>query len=459
MKRESKQHQKNEVLDLLARYPDGVSISQILDYSEDRWPRRSLQRWLAELVNENKINHTGKMRSVRYLPINQDNTKQIDLEIKNISSSADGKRVYEFVTQSICERSPASYNVEFLNSYIPNQTRYIYDHNLIKLYQLGIQDNDATISSQVAHELFNRLYIDLAYNSTRLEERNYSLLDTVLLVEASLVGNVQASFEAQIILNHKQAISFIFDNLNEVQLNVETLISIHALLTNNLLGNTKQCGTLRELPSWITGSTFKPLEIPHMILEQLELLLSKASLIEEPFEQAFFLMVHLPYLQPFVDTNKRLSRLISNIPLLKNHLCPISFVDVPTKLYQLAILGVLELRDWSLLLDIFMYGYMRSATQYSNMTRNLTTGPDLLKMKYRIEIKDILTHVVTHQMNKKKTIQYVHQWANKHIEKNELERFIYIIESELLALHPGNLVIYRLPQDKFQNWQKAFYNK
>ena len=39
-----------------------------------------------------------------------------------------------------------------------------------------------------------------------------------------------------------------------------------------------------------------------------------AAAIADPFEQAFFVMLHLAYLQPFEDVNKRVSRLATNIP-------------------------------------------------------------------------------------------------------------------------------------------------
>jgi Fic family protein len=40
--------------------------------------------------------------------------------------------------------------------------------------------------------------------------------------------------------------------------------------------------------------------------------LEKASQIQNPFEQAFFVLVQLPYHQPFDDVNKRVSRLAAN---------------------------------------------------------------------------------------------------------------------------------------------------
>ena len=44
-------------------------------------------------------------------------------------------------------------------------------------------------------------------------------------------------------------------------------------------------------------------------------------------------MVHLPYLQPFEDVNKRVSRLAANIPFIRHNLCPLSFIDVPQQAY------------------------------------------------------------------------------------------------------------------------------
>jgi hypothetical protein len=58
-----------------------------------------------------------------------------------------------------------------------------------------------------------------------------------------------------------------------------------------------------------------------------------AAEIDDPFEQAFFLMVHLPYLQPFEDVNKRTSRLAANIPLIRRNLCPLYFIDVSQQAY------------------------------------------------------------------------------------------------------------------------------
>jgi hypothetical protein len=61
----------------------------------------------------------------------------------------------------------------------------------------------------------------------------------------------------------------------------------------------------------------QPPAIPQLTEEEFTQLIKKGAAIRDPFEQSLFLMVHLPYLQPFVDVNIRASRLPANIPLIR----------------------------------------------------------------------------------------------------------------------------------------------
>ena len=118
---------------------------------------------------------------------------------------------------------------------------------------------------------------------------------------------------------------------------------------------------MRHIAVGIEKSTFHPLEVPQIIEECFNQLLATAAAIEDPFEQAFFAMVQLPYLQPFDDVNKRVSRIAANIPFIKRNLSPLSFTDVPRSTYTDAILGVHELNKVDLLKDVFIWAYERSA--------------------------------------------------------------------------------------------------
>ncbi len=101
------------------------------------------------------------------------------------------------------------------------------------------------------------------------------------------------------------------------------------ILAQNLLPDPSAPGRLRRMGVGIGKSTFHPLELPQLIEECFNQLLDTAAAIQDPFEQALFAMVQLPYLQPFDDVNKRVSRLSANIPFIKRNLSPLSFIDVP----------------------------------------------------------------------------------------------------------------------------------
>ena len=60
---------------------------------------------------------------------------------------------------------------------------------------------------------------------------------------------------------------------------------------------------IRQHAADIGKSVYRPLSAPRQIDEALDVLLDRLKQITEPFEQSFFVMVHLPYLQPFADIN------------------------------------------------------------------------------------------------------------------------------------------------------------
>ena len=111
------------------------------------------------------------------------------------------------------------------------------------------------------------------------------------------------------ILNHKDAIEFLVDDAGRIGFDRHTILSLHALLADNLLADSRAAGRLRHIAVGIDGSVFHPLETPALIEECFDQILATVAAIGDPFEQAFFVMVQLPYLQPFDDVNKRVSRL------------------------------------------------------------------------------------------------------------------------------------------------------
>jgi Zn-finger in ubiquitin-hydrolases and other protein len=81
-----------------------------------------------------------------------------------------------------------------------------------------------------------------------------------------------------------------------------------------------------------------------------------AAAIADPFEQAFFALGHLAYLQGFEDVNRRVSRLAASISLIRGNLCTLFFVDVADRAYIDGVLGVCELNRIELLRDVLVMG-------------------------------------------------------------------------------------------------------
>lgn len=279
----------------------------------------------------------------------------------------------------------------------------------------------------------------------------YSLLDTERLIEKGETDNTKSAVEAQMILNHKDAIEFMVEAAPEIGFNNYTIRNLHAMLANNLLSDPEAPGRLRIIPIGITGSVFTPLAIPQLISEFFDLILTKASEINNPFEQSFFTMVHLPYLQPFDDVNKRVSRLSANIPFIKNNYSPLSFTDVPDDIYMQGILGVYELNDITLLKDVFMWGYERSTARYAVVRQSLGE-PNPFRLKYRNEIRESINSIISGTMTSKMAADYIKTRANK-LPAEDRDPFTKALETELLALHDGNFARYRVSPDEFKRWR------
>ena len=275
-------------------------------------------------------------------------------------------------------------------------------------------------------------------------------LDTQNLIEFGMFAEGKDHLEAQMILNHKAAIEMLVENVDEIGFNAYTFCNLHALLSENLLADPGASGRVRTIPVDITGTVYQPLAIPQQIDEFFRRILDKADAITDPFEQAFFIMVHIPYLQPFEDVNKRVSRLGANISLIRSNLAPLSFVDVPERSYVEATLGVYELNRVELLADVFAWAYERSCQRYT-VLRDALPEPDPLRLRYRNELRDVVAAIVrSSQPVEPKAIQ---ERAAALVAADDLPAFVAMAANELHHLHEGNVVRYGLRLSEFRNWK------
>jgi Fic family protein len=296
----------------------------------------------------------------------------------------------------------------------------------------------------------NRLLIDLSWASSRLEGNTYTRLDTEQLIEFGQAAAGKDALETQMILNHKAAIEYLVHEADRVGVKTETILALHALLSDGLLEDPQAGGRVRSRAVAIGGSVYLPIALPQRLEEMFGIVLDMAAEIHDPFEQAFFLMVHLPYLQPFEDVNKRVSRLAANIPLIRFNLCPLSFIDLPEQAYIYAMIGVYELNRIELLRDVFVWAYERSCQQYLAVRQQLIP-PDTFRLRYRAELTETVRAIVRSGQSVSEAA--IRSTMPKSIAAEDQVKFLALVLEEFKGLHEGNAIRFGLRPLEFAAWK------
>lgn len=439
-----------QVLAQVANSPDGLGIEALSRLLGDQISRRSLQRRLSELVATRRLVSEKKGRSTRYLL--RPSAGEVKREESTVALSPSGVEVSRKVWRPFAERTPVGYNREFLDKYRPNQSSYLTPETIAHLNRMGRTPDSEKPAGTYARHILDRLLVDLSWASSQLEGNTYSLLDTKRLIEHGQAAEGKDAAETQMILNHKAAIEFLVDSADDLAFNRQTVLNLHALLSDNLLPDPDASGRLRRIAVGINDSVYHPLEVPQLIEECFQQVLDTAAAIREPFEQAFFAMVQLPYLQPFEDVNKRVSRLAANIPLVHHNLCPLSFVDVSERAYIAGLLGVYELNRVELLRDVFVWAYERSCQRYAAISQSLGQ-PDRFRLSFRNELTEVVSEIVRSLV--RPTVELVTKAAANRVPAEHLDDFVRMAVKELDNLHEGNYARFRLRPSEYQAWRES----
>lgn len=450
----------------LAAFPDGGAIEDLEARLAKLVSRRSLQRKLADWVATGHIRAAGSKKGRRYfLPVfpagrtiiaSAATPPESNSSFVTQSSTDDyppistaGREVLALVRRPIFDRPSVGYHRAFLDGYVPNETAYLPESATRHLHELGSPRQEGRPAGTFARDILDRLLIDLSWASSRLEGNTYSLLDTERLLHAGQEAAGKNAKETQMILNHKAAIELLVNSAEEIGVNRFTLCNLHALLAENLLDHPQDAGRLRTTAVGVAGTMYVPTAIPQLIEEMFERLLAKGAAITDPYEQALFLMVQLPYLQPFIDVNKRTSRLAANIPLIKLNLVPLSFIGVPERAYTESVMAVYEFNRIELIRDVFVWAYERSCQRYVTV-RDSLPEPDPFRLKYRTTLREVIGSII--KDGKKPTLGVIRKQARRLVPANDLLRFCEVALQDLQGLHEGNIARYGLRPSEFRAW-------
>lgn len=331
------------------------SVRSVADFADLGLERTTLYRDLKRLVQEGLLQPVGK--SYR---INQGSDAYVRWDLSRPPHA----------------RCEVRYDPVLLGAYKPNATFLLNNEQLKALERAGTVPGvaDAQEKGKLYERVLRSLLIDLTHASSNLENVNISWLDTKTLIEFGERPSGLTESELRIVTNHKEAITHLSEHREGMSLSRRDLLDLHSLLIHGLLGNRAAIGNLRTVVVRFDDSRYLPPDNPHQLREAFEEFCEKAQAIENAYEQAFFTMVFVPYLQPFEDGNKRTSRLGMNIPLVKRSLAPFSFADIKRRDYLFGLLAVYERGRHQFLADAFVEAYGKSAGRYAELITHINAG-------------------------------------------------------------------------------------
>ncbi len=456
----------NSILACLRDIGQPVAIGELQDQLDVALHPKTLQRRLNRLIERGEVIASGTKKGRKYRLATMYQNFPIDTLEQCSIAETKGKQSYSkhpiFSSEALNKltyldtpaytRTKRSYQRALLESYTPNKTFYLPLELRNQLHQLGKRFDRSLAAGTYAREIGQRLLIDLSYNSSRLEGNTYSKLDTQKLIEQGLSAEGKIHEETVMIVNHKEAIRFLIENAEDITLTPFTIRNIHFLLAQDLLANPQACGKEREIEVAIGRSSYLPLNNPHQIRETLALLLLKADQIDDPFEQGFFLLTHLSYLQAFEDVNKRTARLACNIPFIKHNLCPLSFTDVPQEDYFKALVLFYETNELLPAVELFVWAYSKSCEHYT-VVKNALGEIDAHRIRYRSARKEAMGQIIRRGLGNEQVAAFLRDYCQAH-QIEQPDKFIAMTTSDLEQLHEGGIIGLGITEAMFKNWKE-----
>lgn len=348
-------------------------------------------------------------------------------------------------------RPKVSYDFRRVEEYVPNKTSWFDEKEIGRLHVAGGDRRlDATTYSSA---IAQKLLVDLSFASSALEGNTYSYLDTQVLIEFGQAAQGKAAEETQMILNHKEAILYLVENISEIEISPRELRTLHALLSRGLI-EPSAVGDIRKRPVDIGGSAYIPLSIPQKLTEELITLATKAAQINEPFEQSLFLMAFISYLQPFLDVNKRTGRLACNVPLLKNRLAPLSFLEMDKEKYVEGLLAFYELNRIDVLKSAYIQGYTATASRYDAYMGRDRDAIEL-EARRRADIHASVRSYVETSVSQRRRLD-VEAFARERFsaEPGDLQhRLVERVSAIVSSLNDANHIAYGIARDTFNRYE------
>lgn len=324
------------------------NIEQFLNKMGESSSKMTITRDLKLLIQDGLVVKSGQAKSTVYSPsAHTDLLKEIDVE--SYFRKEDEKRPLK--TQG--------FNFDIFSSLY----NLLTPKEKVDLEELNkqYQKKSAELSPKLLQKEFERLTVELAWKSSRIEGNTYTLLDTERLLKDHVSAKGKTQEETTMVLNHKKALDFVLKDPSYYKtLTISKIEDIHRLLTEDL-GVAKG---VRNGMVGIVGTEYKPLDNSYQIKEALRDLIEVINKTNNPIEKALLAVLMIAYIQPFEDGNKRTSRILGNALLLANNYCPLSYKSVDEVEYKKGIILFYEQNNAFYFKKLFLEQFRQAIKKY-----------------------------------------------------------------------------------------------
>ena len=309
----------------------------------------TVKRRLSELTESGLLLQSGAGRSVKYSL-----TKQ-GLLLKPVD-------VDNYLAKDLDKRGSSTiFNFElFRKPYVSlfSQRELELLDRATETFRANAQHSDATLRSK---ELL-RFIIEFSWKTSQIEGNTYDLLSTERLLRYGEKSKNNTEFEAQMIINQKEALELILDNIELWhEPKIALLEQLHLIVGKNL----SITPGIRKGLVGITGTNYRPLDNEFQIKEALTDLFKWIQSAGNHYEKSLLCILGVSYIQPFIDGNKRTSRLLGNSILLNAGLAPLSYRTVDDRVYKEATLVFYEQNSVEPFKQLFIEQYIFAAENYN----------------------------------------------------------------------------------------------
>lgn len=321
-------------------YNPGISRQELMNGVDLGVKDTQIKGLLSQGIKTGDIIAQGKARATRYYLT----AKGKLLHTVNLDT---------YYAISLDERAvQTGYNFELIRNELPSidvftkeEYRFLADRE--QTFRERMKDYPA----EIYRKEMERLGIDLSWKSSEIEGNTYTLLETVNLLKDKIEATGRKHEEAVMLLNHKAALKAILEQPEYFRhLTVSRIEDLHSVLIEEL-GVDRN---LRHVRVGISGTNYRPLEVESQIREAMDDMVKLVNMKSDPYEKALLSLLLIAYIQPFVDGNKRTSRLAANACLLAAGVCPLSFRTVEADDYRAALLLFYEQNNISAFKRMFL---------------------------------------------------------------------------------------------------------